>query len=142
MVAGNAQQLINEAGIARYMKAVVKFRERLMVLVHITGGQPARGPELLSVRHTNTAGGRHRNVFVERGYVAMATRYHKGNSATLSTRIIHRYLPREVGELLVWYLWLVLPFTNSPTSRGRYRWMIRALNVAEFPLWYRVAMAM
>ena len=32
--------------------------------------------------------------------------------------------------------------TNSPTSRGRYRWMIRALNVAEFPLWYRVAMAM
>ncbi|KAN0069260.1 hypothetical protein V8E54_012889 [Elaphomyces granulatus] len=134
IVAGNAQQPINEA--------VVKFREKLMVLVHITGGQPARGPELLSVRHTNTAGGRHRNVFVERGYVAMATRYHKGNSATLSTRIIHRYLPREVGELLVWYLWLVLPFTNSPTSRGRYRWMIRALNVAEFPLWYRVAMAM
>jgi len=40
----------------------------------------------------------------------MATRYRKGNSATLSTRIIHRYLPREVGELLVWYLWLVLPF--------------------------------
>ncbi|KAN0066893.1 Protein of unknown function (DUF3505) domain containing protein, partial [Elaphomyces granulatus] len=101
---------INEAGIARYMKAVVKLRERLMVLVHITGGQPARGPELLSVRHTNTAGGRHRNVFIEDGYVAMATRYHKGNSATLSTRIIHRYLPREVGELLVWYLWLVLPF--------------------------------
>ena len=23
---------------------------------------------------------------------------------------MHRFLPREVGELLVWYLWLVLPF--------------------------------
>ena len=25
-------------------------------------------------------------------------------------KIIHRYLPREVGELVVWYLWLALPF--------------------------------
>ncbi|KAK4441880.1 hypothetical protein QBC34DRAFT_457824 [Podospora aff. communis PSN243] len=25
-------------------------------------------------------------------------------------KIIHRYLPRVVGELAVWYLWLVLPF--------------------------------
>ncbi|RYO48247.1 hypothetical protein AA0116_g12773 [Alternaria tenuissima] len=25
-------------------------------------------------------------------------------------KIIHRYLPREVGELLVYYMWLVLPF--------------------------------
>ncbi|KAN0066823.1 hypothetical protein V8E54_015112 [Elaphomyces granulatus] len=111
--AANAEQLMNEAGIGRYMKAVVSFREKLMVLVHITGGQPARGPELLSIRHTNTAGGRHRNVFVEKGYIAMATRYHKGNSATLSAGIIHRYLPREVGELVVWYLWLVLPFQRQ-----------------------------
>lgn len=26
---------------------------------------------------------------------------------------IHRYLPKEVGELLVYYLWLVLPFTRQ-----------------------------
>lgn len=25
-------------------------------------------------------------------------------------KIIHGYLPREIGELLVLYLWLVLPF--------------------------------
>ena len=25
-------------------------------------------------------------------------------------KIIHRYLPPEVGELVVWYLWLALPF--------------------------------
>ncbi|KAN0066933.1 Protein of unknown function (DUF3505) domain containing protein [Elaphomyces granulatus] len=98
ITAANAEQLMNEAGIGRYMKAVVSFREKLM---------------LLSIRHTNTAGGRHRNVFVEKGYIAMATRYHKGNSATLSARIIHRYLPREVGELVVWYLWLVLPFQRQ-----------------------------
>jgi hypothetical protein len=105
MTAATAEQLTNEAGIGKYMKAVVRFREKLMVLVHITGGQPARGPELLSIRHTNTAGGRQRNVFVEDGYVAIATRYHKGHSATLAPKVIHRYLPREVGELVVWYLW-------------------------------------
>ena len=28
-------------------------------------------------------------------------------------KIIHRYLPREVGELVVWYVWLVLPFVQQ-----------------------------
>jgi hypothetical protein len=74
-------------------------------------------------------------VFVEKGYIAMATRYHKGNSATLSARIIHRYLPREVGELVNGRTSHRYHTSNSPTSRGRYRWIIRVLNVAEFPLW-------
>jgi hypothetical protein len=100
--AAAADALTNEAGVRNYMKAVVRFREKLAVLVHITGGQPTRSPELLSIRHTNTAGGRHRNVFIEDGYVAMATRYHKGHSSTQMPRIIHRYVPREVGELVVW----------------------------------------
>jgi hypothetical protein len=41
------------------------------------------------------------------------TTYHKGYNITGSTKIIHRYLPKEVGELLVYYLWLVRPFCNS-----------------------------
>jgi len=28
-------------------------------------------------------------------------------------KVIHRYLPREVGELLVYYIWLVLPFKSK-----------------------------
>lgn len=27
-------------------------------------------------------------------------------------KIIHRYLLRDIGELVVWYLWLVLPFVE------------------------------
>ena len=38
------------------------------------------------------------------------TRYHKGYNVSGDVKIIHQYLPREVGELVVWYLWLVLPF--------------------------------
>ncbi|KAG9375596.1 hypothetical protein A1F94_013806 [Pyrenophora tritici-repentis] len=97
-------------GVERYMDRVVEFREKLAVLMHITGGQPARGPELLSVRHSNTVQGGHRNIFIEDGMVVFVTRYHKGYKVSGDVKIIHRYLPREVGELVVWYMWLVLPF--------------------------------
>ncbi|MCJ1387145.1 hypothetical protein MMC17_010274, partial [Xylographa soralifera] len=92
-----------------WMGRIVEFREKLLVLIHITGGQPARGPELLSIRHSNTVRGEYRNVFVEDGAVVTVTRYYKGYTLKEDVKIIYRYLPREVGELLVLYLWLVLP---------------------------------
>ena len=42
--------------------------------------------------------------------VTFVTKYHKGYAMSGDVKIIFRYLPREVGELVVWYLWLVLPF--------------------------------
>jgi hypothetical protein len=96
--------------VERYMDQVVEFREKLAVLIHISGGQPARGPEILSVRHSNTVQGGHRNVFIKDGMVVFVTLYHKGYNISGDVKIIHRYLPREVGELVVWYMWLVLPF--------------------------------
>ncbi len=98
--------------IHRYMRHVVDFRGKLLILMHITGGQPARAPEILSIRHRNTSDGQHRNIFVEDGLMVFVTRYHKGYSCSGSVKIIHRYLPREVGTLLLYYLWLVLPFVE------------------------------
>jgi hypothetical protein len=40
----------------------------------------------------------------------MVTAYHKGYSTIGSTKIIHRYLSNELGKLVIYYLWLVLPF--------------------------------
>jgi hypothetical protein len=48
--------------------------------------------------------GYHRNVFIEGGIVSIVTTYHKGYSTTRNTKIIYRYLPKEVGELLIYYL--------------------------------------
>jgi hypothetical protein len=45
--------------------------------------------------------------------VSTVTTYHKGYSASGNTKTIHRYLPREVGELLIYYLWLVQPFCKK-----------------------------
>ncbi|OKP11118.1 ATP-dependent DNA helicase Q5 [Penicillium subrubescens] len=98
--------------IGRFFGFVNEFKEKLAVLVHITSGQPPRGPELLSIRHRNSAAGGHRNVFIEDGLVAFITRYHKGFYASGDAKVIHRYVPREVGELVVWYLWLVLLFVE------------------------------
>ena len=101
---------INRQEVERYMDRIIAFREKLIVLIHMTGGQPARGPEVLSVRHSNTVKGEHRNIFIEDGMVVFVTRYHKGYAVSGDVKIIHRYIPREVGELLVYYMWLVLPF--------------------------------
>ncbi|KAI8416192.1 hypothetical protein FOFC_02501, partial [Fusarium oxysporum] len=81
-----------------------------LLLMHMVSGQPARATEILSIRHKNTMNGGVRNIFAHNGLMCFVTSYHKSFRATGQAKVIHRYLPREVSELLVWYLWLVLPF--------------------------------
>jgi hypothetical protein len=78
---------------------VTRFRENLLILIYITGGQPAREPEILSIRYNNTVRGEYRNIFIEDGIVVFITRYHKGYSMSRDVKIIHRYLPCEVEAL-------------------------------------------
>lgn len=85
-------------------------------MVHVTAGQPARAPELLSIQHTNTVNSRRRNIYIEDGMVTFATVYHKGFHVSNDVKIIHRYVPREVGELVIWYMWLVVPFINQMSA--------------------------
>ncbi|KAJ5882670.1 uncharacterized protein N7529_001342 [Penicillium soppii] len=61
------------SNVHSYLQRVVHFREKLAIAIHVSGGQPARAPELLSIRHYNTDSGGHRNVFVEDGLVAFVT---------------------------------------------------------------------
>ena len=39
--------------------------------------------------------------------VAFVTLYHKGFSASQEQKCVHRFVPQEVGELVVYYLWLL-----------------------------------
>jgi hypothetical protein len=55
---------VDRMEIERYMGRIVEFRKKLAVLTHIAGGQPARGLEILSVRHSNTGKGGHRNILL------------------------------------------------------------------------------
>lgn len=96
--------------VQAYFEKVDKFLKRLLLLIHMMGGQPPRGTELIGVQHSNTAQRQHRGIFLEEGLIGTVTSYHKDYNITGSIKIIHRYLPKEVSELLVYYLWLILPF--------------------------------
>jgi hypothetical protein len=65
--------------VQRYLKLLDRFLELLCLAVHITSGQPARGPELLSVRWRNSVL-QDRNLYIIAGQVAIVTRYHKTQS--------------------------------------------------------------
>jgi hypothetical protein len=113
LVGQDRQMLWHQGAVSKYLAQVKSFLQRLLLLVHITGGQPARATELLSLCHSNTVHGRHRNIFIEHGLVSTVTTYHKGYSISNLTKIIHRYLPKPVSKLVVYYLWLILPFCVS-----------------------------
>jgi len=104
----------NEKSVEDYFRAVKRFKEELFILVHLTGGAPARGTEIVSIQHENGNDSRtQRGIFIDKGMVQFVTSYHKGYSTSQKVKIIHRFIPKEVGELVVRYLWLVEPFTRQ-----------------------------
>jgi len=98
------------ATVNNYLKSASAFLETLFLYIHITSGQPARVTEELGIRYCNTMSGEHRNIFIDNGVVEIVLRYHKGYSMEGSTKITHRFLPKELSEIVVLYLWLILPF--------------------------------
>jgi hypothetical protein len=109
-----------QKGVEDYFRRVGRFKEELLALVHLTAGAPARGTEVLSIQHTNGEDSRaQRGIFLEDGMVAFVTRYHKGYSSSQKMKVIHRYVPKEVGEIVVYYLWLVEPFVRQLQMMAR-----------------------
>jgi hypothetical protein len=68
---------------------VIAFQEKLIVLMHITGRQLARGLEIISIQHSNTVKGGHRNIFIKDRIVVFATQYYKGYNVSGDVKIIH-----------------------------------------------------
>lgn len=96
--------------IIEYFNYIRQFKDLLLVLTHLISGAPARGTELLSIRYRNTDIGGLRNLFIENGLISLVPIYYKGYNLTAKPKVIHRYLPSEVSILLVYYLWLIVPF--------------------------------
>ncbi|EFQ85737.1 hypothetical protein PTT_19226, partial [Pyrenophora teres f. teres 0-1] len=108
------QTLWRDNAVARYMKGVRRFKESLFTLVHLSAGAPARGTEITSIQCENSADGvGYRGVFLEGGLVSFTTTYHKGYSFSKRVKTIHRYVPQEVSELVVYFLGLGRPFIDD-----------------------------
>ena len=103
------EQPYRAQAVRQYKRQVEGFREKLLAMVHVTGGQPGRTGEILGLWFHNTGQRGVRNIFVQRGMVCFVVWYHKNMQSTDQAKVVHRFLPRKVEELLVWYLWLVLP---------------------------------
>jgi hypothetical protein len=72
--------------------------------MHLVRGQLAQATELLGMRHSNTKQGGLCNIFINCGIMAFVTMYYKNYQQTRKMKIIHQYLLKEVGELLLQYL--------------------------------------
>ena len=83
---------------------------------HMSAGALSRGTELISIPYRNNSSSRvHRGIFIHNGLVEIVCDYHKGASSGVN-KIIHRFVPQEVGQLIVLYLWAVGPFVEMLQS--------------------------
>ncbi|CAO2655088.1 Nn.00g101520.m01.CDS01, partial [Neocucurbitaria sp. VM-36] len=95
--------------VRRYLLQVERFLELLLGCVHITSGQPGRGSEITTIRHRNGLL-QDRNIFVVDGQIMMVVRYHKSQSQWDKPKIVPRFLPPRLGQVMAVYLAYVQPF--------------------------------
>ncbi|EXK77562.1 hypothetical protein FOQG_17729 [Fusarium oxysporum f. sp. raphani 54005] len=99
------------AGIRKYLKLVRKFEEFLLLLAHITGGQPSRGEEITGLRLINGIN-RDCNIFIIDSEVVLVTQYHKSLAHFDSPKVIPRFLPGRIRQLFVMYMIYIRPLTD------------------------------
>ena len=97
--------------VRKYLRTVSRFKELLLFCVHVTSGQPARGTEVTSIRHRNGYL-QDRNIYVLFGLLMTVTRYHKSQSQWDNPKVVPRFVPWRVGQLLTVYLSYVRPLED------------------------------
>ena len=124
---------ISKVKSQEWYELVDRFHGLLVTLVQWVWGQNARGPEFLSMCGWSSGEGQGHNLFIAGGFgsevpqgsqVELVTRYHKGYNISGDVKVIHRYLPREVGALMIWNTWLVRPawdILREIGSNGQHR---------------------
>lgn len=106
----NSQIIWQKPHMDKYLKQIEFFLQWLLLLIYITESQFGYATELLSLYYSNTVYSRHCNIFIKYGLVSTVTTYYKGYSISNTTKIIYRYFPKSVSELVVYYFWLILSF--------------------------------
>ena len=76
----------------------------MLILIYITGGQSGKGPEILNIKYNNTTVNKIRNLFIKNGLFYFITLYYKEYGHSGEHKIIQRYVPRKIKELILRYL--------------------------------------
>lgn len=94
-----------------YIKKVQEILKLILALIQLTAGNLARGTELSTLQWKNS-GVQMRSIFVYETHVMLLPRYNKTSALTQTDRPIARFLPFEVGQILIVLLAVVLPFSR------------------------------
>jgi superfamily II DNA helicase RecQ len=94
-----------------YLARERQFLLKLMVAMHSTGGQPARSPEIGSIKVRNSVTSS-RNIFVINGRVAVVTTYDKSLKRRGKIEYVFRCFPDQLSQVIAQYLVYVLPFSR------------------------------
>ena len=94
--------------VRKWLQRLRRFREALMVLVHVWGGQPGRGPEVTTLRHCDTLQVM-RNIFIYDGQVMIITDRDKMKAIRDNGRKVARFVPERIGRMMVAYIAWLLP---------------------------------
>jgi hypothetical protein len=99
-----------------YLTVEKKFLRKGMGGVHIEYGQPARGPEIGSIKVSNSTYSA-RNMYVINGRLCILTMYDKARKRRGNTEYIVRFLPDELSQIFVQYIVHVRPFARALDHR-------------------------
>ena len=89
----------NESQKQAYLNQECNFLQKLMVTLYIIGGQPARGPEIGSIKVSNSVYSA-RNIYVINRQICFLTIYDKARKRRGNTDYIIRFLPNRVSQVL------------------------------------------
>lgn len=96
------------AAVRDWLKSAATMRVALLAAVHIWGGQPGRGPEIMTLRWCDTQN-LTRNVIIFQGHVMLITDRDKYKAIRGIGRKVARFLPDRLGKCLVAFIAWVMP---------------------------------
>lgn len=106
----------NQSQTLRFFTTRRKFLRLLLIAVHLMGGSPLRGEELLILLYRNVdkieGGVRHLIYDRETRLIRVTTRWYKSFNITRKNRSNLRFLPPSLSLIIVYYLVYVMPLYN------------------------------
>ena len=97
-----------EESMRQWLNQAQHILELLLLLIHVSSGQPARGSELATVQLCNSETCL-RSVFIVNKRVMLIQTYNKTRNMINAPDKVARFLPKSLSQLVVTYLYYIRP---------------------------------
>ena len=92
-----------------YLRKLDRFKELKLCCVHVKQGQPAQESEITTTRHRNRLL-QNRNWYIIASIMVSVVRYYKSQSQFDAPKVVPRFLPPRLGQIMALYLSYLQPF--------------------------------